>query len=713
MKTLKSYKNLFTALTLSCTIAYAQTPADGWKIENIHGPSQVGIVDSIPVDVNQDGMMDVVSASIEDGHLRAYINQGNLEFEQQYISTEVPGVFRVSATDLNNDERIDFLIPSIETNEIIALIADPNSQPYGYRKQIIAENVLLPTDAQAGDFNGDGLMDVVSTSFEENLLLLHGQNNQGGFSKTILSDVVMNPRKLVIEDFDNDQQLDILLASSEDNSVRLYNNNGDTSFAEILISDQLAGIRYINRCDQPGADFPNFVAGVTGANTVLLFSNIENNRFTQTIIDDDLPEADVVHCANIDLDQELEIVSTSRFEGTIYSLETSGPINKQLIANMRDGYITVNVSDFIGDKTPLILTQAFFENRNLFYTPNQVNQETVVWEDFPDGVTKVTQADINQDGVLDFVASSFIDDRVQWYDGTNNRHHIIAENIDGAADIVAIDFNQDGLTDIVSAASFDNRFYWHVNMGGGEFETKVLSDMASFANSVETGDINGDGNLDVIGTSATDDALRWFEFTNDSIQTVLIDDNNDAPNDVVAGDVDGDGDVDLVVANFFSNDVIYYSNLGSGLFKSEKIIQNRDRPFAVLLYPSQEPDLLNIIVTVSGDNQVWLFEQQQGNQFNEILLTTEITNPRKMSYDPLLNQLLITSPNDETVLRIEGFFDGSPLAPLVNNYVGVSDINLGHTSGEYLSGSIDMNSIIMFNKKGDLIFKNGFGDSVD
>ncbi len=202
----KIVKHLLAVLTLGFGLAQAQTVADGWVIENIHGPSQVGIVDTIPVDLNKDGLMDVVSASIEDGHLRAYINQGNLEFEQQYISTDVPGAFRVSATDINNDNQTDFLIPSIETNEIIALIADPNAQFYGYRKQIIAKNVLLPTDAQAGDFNGDGLIDVVSISFEENVLLLHLQNNQGEFITTVLSESPQRPRKLVVEDFNNDQR---------------------------------------------------------------------------------------------------------------------------------------------------------------------------------------------------------------------------------------------------------------------------------------------------------------------------------------------------------------------------------------------------------------------------------------------------------------------------------------------------------------------------
>ncbi len=700
-------KVLFILLTLNTAAVFAQTAIDGLVVENIHGPSQIGIVGSVSVDINQDGLMDVVSASINDGHLRAYINQGNLEFDQQFISKDVLGAFRLNTADINSDGKIDFLIPSIETQEIIALIADSDSEPYGYRKQIIAEKVLLPTDAQAGDFNNDGLTDVVSISFEENLLLLHLQNGQNGFDTTILSDVPMSPRKLLVNDFNDDQQHDILLASSGDNSLRLFSNNADTTFNEVMISDQLTGIRYLAQCDLQNAKLPAFAAGVTDDNSVIVFNNLGNNQFSQQVIDEALPGADAVYCADFDGDTGLELASISRLEGRIYTYEIQGPSTKQLLASSRDGYVSLDSAVFENGARPLILTQAFFENRNLFYVPEQDNQEAVVWQDFPDGVSKVVSADINQDGVTDVVATSFRDDRVQWYDGTNNQHQVIAENIDGAADLVVADFNQDGWLDVVSVASFDNRFYWHENLGAGQFQTQVLYDNALFANSVAAADLNNDGKIDVIGTSATDDSVRWFEFTESGIVDHLIIDTNDAPNDVTAGDVDGDGDLDLVVPNFFSNDISYLINNGDAVFTNEFIAEGRGRPFAVLLYPSDDPNLLNVAATLSGDGEVILLEQEQVNQFQEVLLTSEVINPRKLDYDSLSKDLFITSPNDGNILRVNNFPQSLKTEMVVNDYLGVSDVGAtALNSGVVLSGSFDVNSIIRI--KSDLIYKNSF-----
>ena len=173
----------------------------------------MGIGDTIAVDIIHDVLMDVVAASIDDGHLWAYINQGgstelsNVVFEEMFISKQVPGIYRVSEIDINHDGQVDFLLPSIESQEIILLVADSTAQPYGYRKQIIASDILLPTDAQAGDFNRDGLVDVVSVSFELNRVYLHLQNLQGTFDTQIIADSILRPRKILVENYNNEWEI--------------------------------------------------------------------------------------------------------------------------------------------------------------------------------------------------------------------------------------------------------------------------------------------------------------------------------------------------------------------------------------------------------------------------------------------------------------------------------------------------------------------------
>ncbi|TDR23766.1 FG-GAP repeat domain-containing protein [Marinicella litoralis] len=696
---------LYLQLWLSAP-GFAQQVAAGWVLDNIHGPSQIGIVDSIAVDINHDGFMDVVSASIEDGHLRAYINQGasqdlvNLVFEELYVSKEVPGAFRVSATDLNQDGEVDFLVPSIETHEIIALIADDG----GYRKQIIASNILLPTDAQAGDFNNDGLMDVISISFELNAVFFHPQDNTGGFGTAILAESVLRPRKLVVDHFNNETALDFMVASEEDSSIRLYENQGDGVFVEQLITNQMSGTRYLASCDANGDDAMDVVVSATADDAVYLFINSGGGIFSGAVIDQDLPGVNALHCADIDNDQQGELIAVANRVGHIYTQDLSGA-NKQLIANSRDGYVSVQAATFEFNGGMKILTQAYFENRNLLYTANSLGDEEVVWEDFPEGVSAIAKGDINGDGVADIVATSFRDGVVQWYDGVSFKRHVIAENIGGAADVLVVDVDENGALDVVVAASNAGGFYWFRNSGGAEFETTVIYSGAPFANAVAVADINGDGQLDIIGTSGSDDAVRWFDRMGLTFTVHTINQANDAPNDVVASDFDNDGDIDLMVANFFSGDVSLYVN-NTADFTELKLIENMNRPYELALVAGADSAFSDVLGSFARGDLVIKFENMTESMFNPIVLLDDIVNPRNLfaiEGDPVF---YVASSVAQTLYSITGYSQVNKTEPVVTNHIGVSSIYIDALSRQVYTGSIISGWLAQLTN--DRIFTTGF-----
>jgi len=688
-------------LILNFQTGQSQTVADGWVIESIHGPSQVGIVDSIPVDINNDGLTDVVSASIDDGHIRAYINQGFVQdtvkpvFKQQYLSKNVPGAYRITATDINNDGVTDFIVPSIETQEVIVLIAEGGV----YRKQIIAQNILLPTDAQAGDFDGDGLMDVVSVSFEDNTVYMHHQKYDGSFSVEIMASNIMRPRKLLVADFNNDGHVDILLASSGDNSVRLYENQEGKSFQENILNSQMYGIRFITPCDVNGDLLIDFVASATEANTAYAFVNTGNSQFDATVVDSDLPGVNSLYCADIDNDQQQELVSIASQVGVIYAEELNG-FEKQLIANTRDGYVSVNVADFDLSGQPLILTQTYFENRNLLYKPNQSNNELVVWEDFPDGISSVATGDISGDGIDDIVATSFRDDVVQWYDGLTFEHHIIAENIDGAADVTIADLDKNGFLDVLVAASNASTFYWHRNMGNAEFETIAIFTGAPYANSIVVADINGDTQLDVIGTSGSDDSVRWFNRDGIIFEVNIISQLNDAPNDVENIDVDNDGDVDLVVSNFFSGDISLFVNNNLS-FTEIKLIEDVGRPYDVAILPGKFMGYPDILSSLSRDGQVVKFENMKNNIFNSLVVLDNILNPRSLIANDEGDCIVVT-PAEQAIYSIKL---GSKV-PILTDFIGGASVVKSIKNNKIYTGS--MTSGLLAEITSDVIFKMNF-----
>ncbi len=567
MKVASLYKIYFYALFFISTSAFGNkgaSPAEDWIIQNIYGPSQVGIVQSIPIDIDQDGDMDVVSASIEDGQLRAYLNQGGSVFEEVIINKDVPGVFRFSAVDINADEQTDFLLTSIETNEVLVLI----SQNGQYIKSLVASAVLLPTDAQAGYFNQDQLLDVISISFEDNSVFLHLQQPDGSFLTSLISDQVIRPRKIELEDLDNDDDLDILVASSDDNSVRIFVNDGSSEFSEQLISDQLNGVRYVVACDVDQNNLIDFVVSAAEDDQLLLFNNQGDLMFNQVSMDDALFGANALHCQDIDGDQQNELVAISSANSEIYLYETTGAFAKTLIANNRDGYVEVNAADFDGDGAVEILTQSFFEHRNLLYLPHQNNQEVVVWEDFPDGAYYVTSADIDGDGDDDAVVTSLSDNRLFWLERIQQKFifHGITNSIEAPQSVVAGDLDADGDLDLVTAGAFDDRFWIHYNDGSGNFSTAVLLDGPNNPARASIGDMNGDLIADIVVTSSLDNTLRLLIQNEGVFEQEIIDDDLTGAFDIELLDINQDGLLDVLATGLRDSNVNLYTQNQTGGF---------------------------------------------------------------------------------------------------------------------------------------------------
>ena len=111
------------------------------------------------------------------------------------------------------------------------------------------------------------------------------------------------------------------------------------------------------------------------------------------------------------------------------------------------------------------------------------------------------------------------------------------------------------------------------------FDNRIIVDQSTMANQVEsvfTADLDGDGDLDLISASREDDKIAWYENIDGNgtygAQMVL---STEADNAVAvhAGDVDGDGDMDVVAASFDDEKVVWFENTdGLGLFSAEIII---------------------------------------------------------------------------------------------------------------------------------------------
>ncbi len=180
----------------------------------------------------------------------------------------------------------------------------------------------------------------------------------------------------------------------------------------------------------------------------------------------------------------------------------------------------------------------------------------------------VEMADFDDDGDLDIlVAMEFSKNLllINQGDGTfvDGSDHL-PEPVHDSEDIAVADFDADGDLDAVVVAEDDRVDLYYQNDGTGHFANLPLPP-AEVTNGVAHGDIDGDGDEDIITGNAGSN-FAWvnaggkFTIKSDAVPAKTL-----VSQDVQLGDLDGDGDLDLVEANEGANRILL--NDGQGRFE--------------------------------------------------------------------------------------------------------------------------------------------------
>ncbi len=205
----------------------------------------------------------------------------------------------------------------------------------------------------------------------------------------------------------------------------------------------------------------------------------------------------------------------------------------------------------------------------------------------------VIAADVDGDGDMDVLGTLIYDDEINWWentagDGTAWTAHTVDGFVAGAISVDAADVDGDGDMDVLGAAGGDDDIAWWENTAGDGTawtEHTVAGDFDG-ARAVHATDIDGDGDMDVLGAAYwADDIICWENTTGDGTAWIAhtVDWDFDGVKSVFSADVDGDGDMDVLGAAWWHDDITWWENTtGDGTAWTEHTVDGDfDRACAV------------------------------------------------------------------------------------------------------------------------------------
>ena len=594
-------------------------------------------------DVDGDGDTDVLSASSGDNKIAWYENMGRGRFTPHTISTSAKYARSVYAADVDGDGDTDVLSASWNDNKIAWY---ENTGAGRFTPHTISNDAKYASGVYVADVDGDGDTDVLSTSGGDNKIAWYENMGRGRFTPHTISTSAKYARSVYAADVDGDGDTDVLSASSGDNKIAWYDVGGQpVSPGEVATNDDQAD-------ESSRALTENFPVYATLAAPpqkldAVTAAHSDEIGHWEYIVDVHAQKAKHLRRVHLLFDDAAAMTNqlasplddgsgagthTQKWDQSA-AHQFSAPIYKQYFGSTASGGTWI-----VGDDYQLIgkgLINSWHSIAEYASIPHLIRNLPY----FKVGA----QIDPNRDGVIDgywwrtnittgqnvngllltlrivhphppavngfqFEANGMGKTgkfKTTWHTLTGPARppgasplvvqteparsaparsesargrpsasaqqpptfapHTITTDAKSAVGVATGDLDGDGDTDVLSASSGDHKIAWHENDGAGHFTSRTITTDAQWANSVTTADLDGDGDMDVLSASAGNNTIAWHENTGRGrFIAHTISDDAKAANSVSVADLDGDGDIDVLSASANDDKIAWYENIGVG-----------------------------------------------------------------------------------------------------------------------------------------------------
>jgi hypothetical protein len=316
--------------------------------------------------------------------------------------------------DFNNDSFPDVIFQQrVPFGEIKRIVVEVNnaSDTLGFTTtEFLADNVLFGGGA-AGDFNADGLMDLVFSAAGETSLIQFIQNEDGTLTESVLP--TQGAVTLRSADLNGDEFMDLIGRNIADREIVAYVNDNGTGFTRSVLYGNSLTISEFLEADIDGDGDMDVLFGTDTFNgeSFGILRNDGSAVFTLELIESTSSEVggvDGISTGDMNLDGRVDIAVITSSKMYLYYQEEDGSFTRALIPTTSSFYRSVVVGDFNGDGAGDFMTGDNSNEGIKLYTND--GMDTSLFTDTEvRGIRPVftmIALDMNRDGDLDLVVSN-------------------------------------------------------------------------------------------------------------------------------------------------------------------------------------------------------------------------------------------------------------------------------------------------------------------
>lgn len=471
---------------------------------------------------------------------------------------------------------------------------------------------IEPFGICAGDFNGDGSVDLVVANADSNNIsvLLNNGNGSGIYATAVHYATAQGCSGVCSGDFNNDGFLDLVAVNATPSVVSVLLNKGDgtgTFYAANNLSITGAYARSVSVGDYNGDGFLDFAVTNYSQNVAVLL----NTRDGSFVEDGSYAAGGCCICivsGIFDNDNNLDLAVVNSEAGTVSVLYNNG--DATFLAAQSYGGVShpygLDIGDFNDDGYVDMAVASYFTNRVAIFlnNGNGTFAEAVSYGvgSYP---YSLDVGDIDGNGSLDIAVANINSDNVSVL--LNNGEGIFAAANNYAVGdypyAVALgDVKGDEYLDLAVANYGACNAVVLPNEGDGTFGAAEIYLIADSPGSITLNDLNGDGELDLVLTYFYNKLLVMLNNQDGTFAAPQYYNIGYDPCDISASDFNGDGYFDLVTANTDSNSVSVLLNRGDGTFAAAKNYSTGVEPRSVSTGDFNGDGFLDI-VTANYDSE--------------------------------------------------------------------------------------------------------------